>query len=116
MKTRFQRGSIRFRLRQGEVRSLVETGRFEESVAVGDAILVHLLELGGPSPSLALEGSRLVARIPAVDARRWASDDSVGLCYELPEGTRLLVEKDWACLEPAAGDDNRDTFARPTAV
>ena len=115
MKIRFQRGSVRFRLRQGEVRSLVETGRLAESVAVGNAAFVAALEVGGDAPSLALDGSRLVARIPSVDARRWASDDSVGLSYGLPEGTRLLVEKDWACLEPVTGDDNGDTFARPTA-
>ena len=116
MKIRFQRGSVRFRLKQGEVRSLVETGRVEEPVALGDVVFVQSLELGGDAPTLAFEGSRLAARIPAADARRWASDDSVGLCYEMPEGTRLLVEKDWACLEPADGDANADTFARPSVV
>ena len=95
------------------MRSLVDAGRAEERVAVGPAAFVFSLVVHDGPPSLALEGSGLVARIPAGDARSWAGGDGVGLRYELPEGSRLLVEKDWACLEPEDGETNADTFARP---
>jgi len=113
MKIRFQRGSVRFRLRQGEVRTLVGMGRAEESVAIGNEVLVHSLVLHAGPPGLAIEGAGLVARVPVEDARAWATGTEVGLRYELTGGTRLLVEKDWACLEPAAGDGDDDTFPRP---
>jgi len=115
MKIRLQSGSVRFRLRQTEVRALVATGRADEAVWLGKANFVNSLQLHEGVPALTLDGPTLVARIPAEDVRRWASGDAVGLSYTLPEGTRLLVEKDWACLEPVAGESNDDTFARPAA-
>lgn len=97
------------------MRALVATGRAEEAVLLGKARWVNSLQLHEGLPSLTLDGSTMVARVPAEDARRWASGDAVGLSYTLPEGTRLLVEKDWACLEPVPGESDDDTFARPAA-
>lgn len=113
VKIRLQRGSVRFRLRQGDVKSLVDSGRADEPVRLGGAEFVSTLQLGEGPASLRLDGARLVASIPAADARPWAAGNEVGLYYTMPEGTRLLVEKDWACLEPAAGESNDGAFPRP---
>lgn len=113
MKIRFQSGSIRFRLRQREVQSLIQTGIATESVRLGTATFSCTLKTGTGSTELALTPSGIQASIPSDDARRWASHGEVGLYYTLPEGTRLMVEKDWACMEPSPGDSNEDTFPRP---
>jgi hypothetical protein len=115
MKIRLQHGSVRFRLRQGDARVLVTQGRVEETVSLCDNMLVCCLELHEGRPSITLHGARLTARIPAAEARSWHSGDQVGLYYTPASGTRLVVEKDWACLEPAPGETNEDTFARPRA-
>ncbi len=116
MKIRFQRGSVRFRLRQGDLRTLVSAGRTEETVSLGGRDLVHALELHDGPAAVTLDGARFVARLPATDAHAWAESDAVGLDYALAGGTRLLVEKDWACLEPAPGETNDGTFARPEPI
>lgn len=113
MKIRFQSGSIRFRLRQREVQSLILTGIATESVRLGDASFSCTLEVGTGSTGLSLTPSGIRASVPSDDAQRWASNGDVGLYYTLPEGTRLMVEKDWACMEPSPGDSNEDTFPRP---
>lgn len=113
MKIRLQTGSVRFRLRQSEVKNLIATGHAVEILTLSHGTLENLLELGDGPPEVILLGAGLVTRIPAVDVRRWAEGCDVGLRYTLPTGTQLLVEKDWACLEPTPGESNEDTFARP---
>ena len=99
MKIRLQTGSVRFRLRQCEVKNLIATGHVIETLSLSQGTLNNLLELSEGRPEVTLVGAGLIARIPAVDARRWAEGDGVGLRYTLPLGTQLLVEKDWACLD-----------------
>ena len=113
MKIRLQRGSVRFRLRQGEARALVESGAIVESVDLGPTAFVGAIELHDGPAAVTLEGGCLTARVPSLAARTWQSGAEVGLNYVLPGGTRLLIEKDWACLEPAVGETNADVFPRP---
>lgn len=113
MKIRFQRGSVRFRLRQREVRMLVEEGRVVEEIQLDNALLRQILETGDAPPSVEIDGATVRARIPVADTRAWQSGDEAGLYYNLPGGTRLMVEKDWACIELPPGESNEDTFARP---
>lgn len=116
MKIRLQSGSIRFRLRQRDVQCLLQTGIATVSVRLGDADFSCILEIGVGSPGISLTPSGIRARVSGDDARRWASGGEVGLYYTLPEGTRLMVEKDWACMEPSPGDSNEDTFPRPGSI
>lgn len=114
MKIRLQKGSLRFRLRQADAQTLATSGLVREDVAVGTQTFSSTLELCDGSPELVLDGPRLIARIPGADARRWHTGAEVGLYYSLPEGTRLMVEKDWPCLDPAPGENEDDTFVRPS--
>lgn len=116
MKIRLQSGSIRFRLRQRDVQCLLENGIATELVQLGDTALSCSLEIGEGSAQLSLTPTGIRAEVPGADVRRWASSGDVGLYYPLAEGTRLMVEKDWACMEPSPGDSNDDTFPRPPSV
>jgi len=56
--------------------------------------------------------------IPAADGRTWQADSAqVGLNARLrlaDEATlALLIEKDFACLDPGVQEDQSDTFERP---
>jgi len=116
MKIRLQSGSIRFRLRQRDVQSLIQNGSATEFVHLGDTAFSCALEIGQGSAKLSLTPTGIRALVPGDDARRWANGGDVGLYFTLPEGTRLMVEKDWACMEPSPGDSNDDTFPRPGSV
>lgn len=116
MKIRLQNGSVRFRLRRGDAEKLVTQGRVEESIRLCDQTLVCSLELRDGPPSLALRGAQFTTSIPETDARRWQASDEVGLYYTLATGTRIAIEKDWACLEAVSGETNEDTYSRPKRV
>jgi hypothetical protein len=115
MKVRFQSGSIRFRLRQAEAKRLAEEGGVVETIALGSCALTLALRTHDGAATLEFGDNRLTANVPAADIRRWFTCGDVGVYYNLPVGTRIMVEKDWACLEPASGESNDDTFPRPVA-
>lgn len=113
MKIRLQSGSIRFRLRQRDVQSLVQNGSAAETVRLGTSVFTCALNATEAQPGLEQTPGGIQARVPGADVARWAASNDVGIYYTLPEGTRLIVEKDWACMEPTPGDSNDDTFPRP---
>lgn len=119
MKIRIRGDSLRLRLSQSDVRALDREG------AVGDAlhfpagaVLRCVLRVDGSTAALAASfdaGTIAVAIAPAT-ARRLIETDEVGVRSEqaLADGKTLvlLVEKDFRCLVPRAGEDDGDGFAR----
>jgi hypothetical protein len=118
MKLRILDDSIRLRLSQSEV----------ERIAQGEAVHSHTRFLDGFFLSYGLEPSAateigatfldnvITVRVPAEPARTWATTDQVTLIASQPfEGGELaiLVEKDFECLEPRAGAEDRDSFPNP---
>ncbi len=117
MKLRIRGNSIRLRLTQGEVQTLAEKGRVEDAIAFAPGSrLVYALAFGG-SLGAKLEGSRVEVTLPAAQGKEWASSTRVGLEGEQPiaggEPLRILVEKDFACLHPRKGEDDRDAYPNP---
>ena len=55
--------------------------------------------------------------VPRAQADKWANTEQIGLEIEQKIGggnlLRILIEKDFACLEPRAGEDERDAFPHP---
>ncbi len=115
VKLRLNQDSIRFRLRQGDVQTLLAVGLTESSVALNGVTLGFGLRLREGKAEARLEGSCLTVFVPVADAQRWASTETVGLEYLLISGTRLSVEKDFACLEPRPGETDEGTFSRPAS-
>ena len=125
MKLRLQANSVRLRLKQGEVKRLVEKGVVEESIRFfpGREALTYRIELSESVavPTARLKGSEVVVEVPAAAARQWAADaGQVGMEAIQPAGAdaehglTLLVEKDFACLD-GSGELNADTFPNPLA-
>lgn len=125
MKLRLQANSIRLRLKQGEVKRLMEKGVVEESIRFfpGRDRLAYRLELSERVPALTarLNGNEVVIEAPASAARAWAADaNQVSLDATQPAGAdaehglAILVEKDFACLD-GSDAQNLDTFPNPLA-
>ena len=121
MKLRIRGNSIRLRLTKSEVAQFGETGKVEE-----------IVEFGGAEPGLGyrlytttdnetmrakFENNCLYIAVPLRDAENWINSGQVGIETEQPLGDdkslRILVEKDFACLEPQQGEDDMDPFPPP---
>jgi hypothetical protein len=120
MKLRLRGNSLRLRLTQREVNDLVALGSVEEKTAFGpQALLSYAIALGeGASVSASFEAGAIRVTVPLADARAWATSDRVGIEAEQAtaaegEPLRLLIEKDFACLKPRTGEDDRDAFPNP---
>ena len=118
MKLRLQGNSLRLRLRQGEVRRLVENGLVEGRTEFEEAGFVYALRVAdAETVSAAFEGNRIVVSVPRAAARQWVESDQVGIesSQPTPSGGRLrvLVEKDFECIDAPPGESQADAFPNP---
>lgn len=122
MKLRIRGDSVRIRLSQTEVRSLIEHGRIEESARLGPEpsdVLVYGVVIGTTESAIACSwlSGRLLVVIPPALAQDWAAGETVGLAASQPvvDGAvlRILIEKDLACTTPRPEEDDRDAFPNP---
>lgn len=122
MKLRMKNNSVRLRLTRTETARFAETGRVEETIEFGlepFQKLVYALEADSEiaEPQAFVENNRITVLIPKTRADEWARTTQIGIETEQTIGDgktlRLLIEKDFACLEPRPGDDDRDAFPHP---
>jgi hypothetical protein len=119
MKVRLFRSSVRFRVRKPDLETLLRQGSLTERLVVDPASgagIEFRLELaqGIDALELAAQKSGCAIRVPHAMAIAWAASSEVGLHGETAWGVRLIVEKDFACLEPRPGEANDGTFPRPS--
>jgi len=107
MKIRIQGNSIRFRLKQFEVEAFKEKGTVKEIIAFGDEEqdrLQFILQTG-EEEKFSLEQDRMMIRLnlPKRIADEWTNTEMVGFEEKLRTSKgkeiRLLVEKDFQCLD-----------------
>jgi hypothetical protein len=122
MKLRIKGNSIRLRLGQAEVRRLAIDGIVEESTAFGpskqDCLAYALCASSDVSVvSASFADRRLVIRAPSVMVHRWATTDQVGIHAIQPavndDELRILIEKDFECIEAPPGESQEDAFPNP---
>ena len=110
------------RLTQGEVARFARSGRIEEAIEFGiepHQRFVYALETGAETETLraTIKDNSITVFVPKIQADEWTQTARVGMEVEQQIGggktLRLLIEKDFACLEPRAGDDDADTFPHP---
>ena len=121
MKIRILDNAIRLRLDRSEV----------DDIAAGQALsaLTHFPAgqvfgyqlTGAANASDAIfDGSAIVLRIAQATLLAWATDEhQVGIRESLPTAAgnlELLIEKDFECLEPRAGEDHSNRFVNPKAL
>lgn len=115
--------SVRLRLTQGELARFAETGRVEEAIEFGiepPQRFIYALETDSEAKNAraTLENNRITVFLPKRQADAWTRTAQVGIEVEQSIGDggktlRLLIEKDFACLEPRKGEDDADTFPHP---
>jgi hypothetical protein len=122
MKLRIQNDSVRLRVTVSEARLIGEgvtvtcRTRFP-----GGGIFSYSLEPADVARMDArLEASALVVRVPRREALQWARQaEAVAMHAQVrveEAALDLLVEKDFACLAPRAGDEAADLFVNPAAT
>ncbi len=113
---------MRLRLSQTEVARFAETGRVEEAIEFGlepYQQFVYAIETDFEIKGIQakFENNRITVFVPKLQADEWTRTAQVGMEAEQIIGDvktlRLLIEKDFACLEPRAGEDERDAFPHP---
>lgn len=118
MKLRIRGNSIRLRLSQSDLATLLDNGAVEDRVGFpAGPVLTYRLEAGA-GPSAEYENDRIVVRFPAGQLELLGRPDEVTLQADVPlggEGLKLLVEKDFQCLSPRPGEDDADSFPNPDA-
>lgn len=122
MKLRIRGDSLRLRLSQGELQTLAERGRVDDSIHFGAAAVLRyaLVRDPGPTPlTAAFDGAAIEVRIAADVVARMVATDEVGVSgtQALGDGRELalLVEKDFKCVVPRAGEPDADGFPNPAA-
>lgn len=123
MKLRTTGRSIRLRLNQDDVRKFAETGIVEETItfgsSAGSTFGYRLVRSDRPALTSSFDNGFITVAVPTAEARNWTETDRVGIeaiCSNgVSEGLSILIEKDFACLTPRVGDDDKDAFPHPLA-
>jgi hypothetical protein len=119
VKLRVRGNSLRLRLGQGEVRRLVAEGFVEERTefAPGEPAFAYEVRVtDDPGIAASYEGGRITVSVPRATARQWAAGGQVGLEGSQPAGgepLRILIEKDFKCLDATPGESQDDAFPNP---
>lgn len=124
MKLRIRGDSLRLRLSQGDVRSLSEQGSVTQTTRFAPGSDGELVcTLFGDSAAVALvaelEARTIRVRMPIDLLRLLAHTEEVGVRAEQDTGEGqtlvILVEKDFECIAPRAGEPESDGFPNPRA-
>lgn len=119
MKLRIKGNAVRLRLTQGEVRALGESGQVEERTEFpGGTALRYRVKSDDKIHDISIryEENLIEARVPARVAAQWCTSEQVTLSTTaaLAAGAlEVVLEKDFACLTPRAGEDESDHFPHP---
>ncbi len=120
MKLRIRGNSLRLRVTRPELEQLASGRPVTEGLSFAAGAQLRY-ELSVDAAATALEASyvddMIRVRIPAAEFRQWQREDQVSLRAAQATGASgellLLVEKDFACLTPRAGEDESAAFAHP---
>ncbi len=114
MKLRIRGDTVRVRLTQSEVAAFAEHGFLEEITDFGNGQILVLRLASDPENSVGATfiNGKIEITLPESEVSDWANSDAVSIKV----GTQtidLLVEKDFTCLTPRAGNEDHDTFPHP---
>lgn len=125
MKLRIKGNSIRLRLGQSEVLRLARDGSIEESTAFGPFKQQAFTYALSVSPSerpidASFVNGRIEIRVPRSVVDQWAATDQVVIEAVQRAGVggelRILIEKDFACIDGASTESQADSFPHPGAA
>ena len=113
MKLRIKGDTLRLRLTRGEVERLATSGELEEKMHLAGGVFSYAVRSGSENEICAqLLDTRLTVVLPDSLIQSWAQSEQVSLLGQ--DGPlKILVEKDFACLQPREGEDDADAFPHP---
>jgi hypothetical protein len=119
MKIRIQGNSIRFRLKQFEVETLVDKKIVKEVICFGEVEkdqLQFILQVANGDFSLEQHSTIIQLNIPENIAAEWASTELVGFEQNIRTAKgkeiNILVEKDFKCLT-RSDEEEVDSYPNP---
>lgn len=122
MKLRLRPNSIRLRLQQSDLRELVSVGRCTRTITFGAASTQkfgYTLQTAETHDVTArMEGCEIVVTLPRQQVATWASTDLVGIEATQQTGgepLRILIEKDFECIDGNDDEPQDDAFPNPLA-
>ena len=124
MKLRIKSNSIRLRLLRSEVEQFAKAGQISEEIEFGTDRSSYLRYSLVTSPeaetiSARFRGNEISIVVPVAIAKNWTSSDEVGIESEQPIGSeslKILVEKDFECIDRPDDPDRADAYPNPNAT
>lgn len=120
MKLRIVDDSIRLRLTVSEVASIARGASVESRTRFPSATFDYALCVGDvPQIAARFDSARIVVTLPKAVATRWAGGTEVSLHGDQRTdggALRILVEKDFTCVEPREGEDQGDLYPNPKSA
>ena len=116
MKLRIRGNSIRLRLLRGEVAQFGATGAVTETINFGASRMIYALRASGAVSEVSVNftDNEIIIVIPNALARDWVESNEVGFEAEqkvsAEETLKILVEKDFICLDRPDDADNQDAY------
>ncbi len=116
---------MRLRLLRSEVEEFGKTGRVSETIRFGATPETHLsyvieFERGAQKITAHFADNQITVKIPDAVARNWVESDEISLKSEqnIKDGDaenvlKVLIEKDFVCLDRKDDPDNPDAFPQP---
>jgi hypothetical protein len=123
MKLRIKGNSIRLRLGEREVARFASQGWVSESTqfaATPGSNLTYVVAISSEEERITagFRDNTLTVKVPERLGRHWAESAVVSLKCEQKVGNEatlsILIEKDFHCLEPRAGEDESDAYPNPS--
>jgi hypothetical protein len=122
MKLRIRGNSIRLRLLQTEVAALAEKGNITEKISFGSTPLFYSISaaVDAEKVSAHFRNNQITIYIPSNTVRAWANSDQVSIegdqnIDQEGDALKILIEKDFVCLDRKDDPDNADAFPHPAA-
>lgn len=119
MKLRLRENSIRLRLLRDEVATLGATGRVSETIRFGASELIYTLQTASETTEISTNfiDHEITVTLPAATAQNWVESNEVGIEAEQivssDETLKILIEKDFVCLDRAGDADNENAYPHP---
>jgi len=114
MKLRFEKNSVRYRIKKSELQQLKKAGFVKDTVAFPGAVLSYELciaDVSAISPSIT--NNTITIDIPTAIAHQWIDTDEVGIYASVTTGENktldIIIEKDFPCKDRPE-EDKSDTF------
>ncbi|MDX1364500.1 DUF7009 family protein [Arenibacter latericius] len=121
MKIRIRGNSIRYRLTKSEVSQLQKLGYIEEKTSFNSTQFRYAVKAKDNIDSLeaSFKENTITLNFPKKESEKWADSERVGyesyMVLEDGQTLRLLLEKDFVCLDERTEDES-DNYPNPAAM